>query len=232
MQRDVTLEGLYTSRASNSQTVTNLLQDESESVDTHAFVGGMRIRPTDRFSFIFDVEHGTNNNAFVRINPLEFTCFIVRAQFHVNDKLSLNGAFTSLDRLNPTPQVENEADSRSYTAAMTADATESAQLHDVGLSQRDSPGRPIERSVLLACAQGGGEIMENGKSNPLLEKRLRVAGTMVILGLLVELGTLHWSHPTAFLLFLFLGGALMGLGILFYSFIEKIFRRKIFSINL
>lgn len=60
--------------------------------------------------------------------------------------------------------------------------------------------------------------MENGKSNPRLEKRLRIAGSLIIFGLLVELGTLLWSHPTAFLLFLFLGGTMMGLGILFYLY--------------
>lgn len=51
-----------------------------------------------------------------------------------------------------------------------------------------------------------------------LEKRLRVAGLLVVLGLIVELVTLHWAHPTAFLFFLFLGGGLMGLGILFYLY--------------
>lgn len=118
MRREVRLDGLYTSRTSTSTTVTTLADDESESVDTHAFVGGFRVRPTEKFSFIFDVEHGTNNNAFVRINPLEFTRFRARAHYHVTDKLSLIGAFTSTDRLNPTPQVENESDARSYTVAV------------------------------------------------------------------------------------------------------------------
>jgi hypothetical protein len=118
IQRAIKLDGDYVSRVSNSPTVTTLTKDESESVATHAFVGGFRVRPTNRFSFIFDVEHGTNNNAFVRINPLEFTRFRTRAQVRVTDKLSLTGAFTSTDRLNPTPQVENESDARSYTAAV------------------------------------------------------------------------------------------------------------------
>jgi hypothetical protein len=117
-RRDVTLDGLFTSRTSTSSTVSTLVDDESESVDTHAFVGGFRVRPSDRFSFIFDVDHGTSNNAFVRINPLEFTRFRARTQVQVTDKLSLIGAFTSTDRLNPTPQVENESDARSYTAAV------------------------------------------------------------------------------------------------------------------
>lgn len=51
-----------------------------------------------------------------------------------------------------------------------------------------------------------------------LEKRLRVAGLLVVLGLLIELITLHWAHPTAFLFFLLLGGSLMGLGILLYLY--------------
>ncbi|MCI0523961.1 MAG: hypothetical protein L0Y75_01750 [Acidobacteria bacterium] len=136
MQREVTLDGLYTSRASTSSSVTNLVDDESESVDTHAFVGGFRVRPTDRFSFIFDVEHGTNNNAFVRINPLEFTRFRARANVQVTDKLSLIGAFTSTDRLNPTPQVENESDARSYTVAVNWEP-KSRLYVDVGYDYHD-----------------------------------------------------------------------------------------------
>ena len=49
-----------------------------------------------------------------------------------------------------------------------------------------------------------------------IEQRLRVAGVLVIAGLLVELVTLHWSHPTAFLFFLVIGGTLVGLGIATY----------------
>jgi uncharacterized membrane protein YczE len=48
---------------------------------------------------------------------------------------------------------------------------------------------------------------------PKIEKRIRVAGILLIAGLLVELVTLRWSHPTAFLFFLLLGGVLMALGI-------------------
>ena len=48
------------------------------------------------------------------------------------------------------------------------------------------------------------------------EKKIQLSGFLLIAGLLVELITLHWSHPTAFLFFMFLGGTLMGLGILVY----------------
>lgn len=49
-----------------------------------------------------------------------------------------------------------------------------------------------------------------------LEKRIRLSGLLLIAGLLVELVSLHWSHPTAFLLFLLLGGLLMAAGIALY----------------
>lgn len=51
-----------------------------------------------------------------------------------------------------------------------------------------------------------------------LEKRLRMAGLLVITGLLVELVTLYWAHPTAFLFFLLLGGSLMFFGIVLYLY--------------
>jgi hypothetical protein len=51
-----------------------------------------------------------------------------------------------------------------------------------------------------------------------IERRIRLAGSLLIAGLLVELVTLRWSHPTAFLFFLLLGGALMALGICVYLF--------------
>jgi predicted membrane channel-forming protein YqfA (hemolysin III family) len=49
-----------------------------------------------------------------------------------------------------------------------------------------------------------------------MEKRLRISATLVVAGLLVELITLFWSHPTTFLVFLFLGGSLIVLGVLVY----------------
>lgn len=49
-----------------------------------------------------------------------------------------------------------------------------------------------------------------------LQRRLRVSGALVMIGLLVEGITLFWSHPTAFLLFLVAGGVCLIAGILYY----------------
>jgi hypothetical protein len=52
-------------------------------------------------------------------------------------------------------------------------------------------------------------------SEPLtrIERRIRFSGILVIAGLLIELVTLHWAHPTAFIFFLIFGGGLVALGI-------------------
>jgi hypothetical protein len=49
-----------------------------------------------------------------------------------------------------------------------------------------------------------------------VEKRLRLSGILIIAGLVIELVTLKWSHPTAFLIFLIAGGLLLFVGILMY----------------
>jgi len=45
---------------------------------------------------------------------------------------------------------------------------------------------------------------------------LRVASGLIVLGLLVEIASLLWFHPLAFVLFAFVGAVLIGLGILVY----------------
>ena len=45
---------------------------------------------------------------------------------------------------------------------------------------------------------------------------LQVSSGLLILGLLVEIVSLLWFHPLSFVLFVFVGTALIGLGILLY----------------
>jgi fucose permease len=53
---------------------------------------------------------------------------------------------------------------------------------------------------------------------PVLSRRLKLAGILVALGLIVEALTMFWRHPTAFLVFLFLGALLVVAGVLLYLF--------------
>lgn len=48
------------------------------------------------------------------------------------------------------------------------------------------------------------------------ERRIRTAALLEIIGLVVEVLSLRWSHPTAFLLFVGAGGLLLAAGILLY----------------
>jgi hypothetical protein len=49
-----------------------------------------------------------------------------------------------------------------------------------------------------------------------LQQRLKVAAYLLIGGLLIEAGTLYWVNPLSFMLFIGLGGTLVGLGIIVY----------------
>jgi hypothetical protein len=53
--------------------------------------------------------------------------------------------------------------------------------------------------------------------NP-LERRLQFSGILLILGLFIEALCLFWTRPVAFVLFLGVGGLLLGLGMLLYLF--------------
>ena len=47
-----------------------------------------------------------------------------------------------------------------------------------------------------------------------MKKRLRISGVLILTGLLAELGSLLWSHPTSFVAFLLLSGSLLLSGML------------------
>jgi uncharacterized membrane protein YdcZ (DUF606 family) len=49
-----------------------------------------------------------------------------------------------------------------------------------------------------------------------IRRFLQVSSGLIILGLLVEIVSLLWFHPLAFVLFAFVGAALIGAGILVY----------------
>ncbi len=51
-----------------------------------------------------------------------------------------------------------------------------------------------------------------------MQCRVRVSSALVLLGMIVELVSLLWSHPTAFVLFVIPGALLMALAILFYLY--------------
>ena len=53
------------------------------------------------------------------------------------------------------------------------------------------------------------------KINP-IHAKLRVSGKFIILGLIVQAGSLFWNHPLSFIAFVGVGGLLLGIGIVLY----------------
>jgi len=47
---------------------------------------------------------------------------------------------------------------------------------------------------------------------------VRAASILVLVALVIELVTLHWSHPLSFLAFAIIGGAALGAGLLLYVY--------------
>ena len=58
--------------------------------------------------------------------------------------------------------------------------------------------------------------MNCAPANPKMSRALRVSGLLLIIGLLIELISLHFNHPLSFLGFMFIGGAFIALGVLVY----------------
>ena len=52
----------------------------------------------------------------------------------------------------------------------------------------------------------------------MMERRIRVSAILLVAGLLVELFTLHSARPTAFLVFVGIGGLLIAAGVALYLF--------------
>ena len=59
-------------------------------------------------------------------------------------------------------------------------------------------------------------MIETRNQNEFISKRLRVAGILIALGLVVEGLSLTWNHPLSFVAFLGIGGLLLLLGIVVY----------------
>ena len=52
----------------------------------------------------------------------------------------------------------------------------------------------------------------------LIESRIRWSGILIVVGLVVQMLTLLWTHPLAFMCFLLVGCPLVGAGIIFYLY--------------
>lgn len=49
-----------------------------------------------------------------------------------------------------------------------------------------------------------------------MEKKLRISGILIIIGLIVEAISMGWNSPLSFIAFLCIGGSFLVIGILYY----------------
>ncbi len=56
-----------------------------------------------------------------------------------------------------------------------------------------------------------------------IERRIRISGVLLVVGLVIEAVSLSWAHPTAFIAFVVFGGTSMAAGIFLflYSVVAK-----------
>jgi len=104
------------------RTVTLTNPDEGDGSypqTSHTLIGGLRFRPVKNTSLFFDYERGETDMAFVRVNPLAYRRFRVRANVKVTNSLSLDSALTTTDTANPTARVNQEGDFRAFSVSAT-----------------------------------------------------------------------------------------------------------------
>jgi heme A synthase len=53
-------------------------------------------------------------------------------------------------------------------------------------------------------------------NEPKMDRRIRIAGILLVIGLGIDALSLFWNHPLAFLGFMFVGGLFVFLGIAVY----------------
>jgi len=51
-----------------------------------------------------------------------------------------------------------------------------------------------------------------------IERRIRWSGLIIALGLIIQSGTLFWTHPLSFMAFLLIGCPLVAAGLLLYLY--------------
>jgi hypothetical protein len=101
-------------------TLTNPDEGDGRYPQTgNSLISGLRFRPIKNASLFFDYERGETDRAFVRVNPLAYRRFRVRANVQVTNSLSLDSALTATDTANPTARVDQEGDFRALSVSAT-----------------------------------------------------------------------------------------------------------------
>jgi hypothetical protein len=100
---------------------------------TNTFIFGFKVKPVKMWSVYMDLEHGTNDNVFTRVDNYDFTNVRVRSILRPNRTLAFNASLVTKDNSNPAI-AENGRDfgvnikSRIFTSSLDWSPNETFSL--------------------------------------------------------------------------------------------------------
>lgn len=141
-----------------SATNPNLISEEEEN-STNTLLAGMKIKPVKNWVIFWDVEHGSADNVFTRIENYKFTNFRARSRVTLN-KFAFNVSVISKDNNNPSktidvPPLDFGTDIKTRNISTSIDWTPISELSISGGYTRhnltsDTPIRvPVGSNIIL-----------------------------------------------------------------------------------
>ena len=89
--------------ALNSNSPTPLIpENEAETNNTHAVLGGFKARPAHNWTLYFDAEHGTADNVFTRIGNYDYTNVRAKSRYKPTSRIAFNLAVITKNNSNPS----------------------------------------------------------------------------------------------------------------------------------
>ena len=91
---------------SPTPSVSSAIIGEHEENSTNTFLAGFKLKPTKGWVIFGDVEHGTSDNVFTRVENYDFTNFRVRSRWSYKT-VTVNVSGMTKDNTNPSVTLDN-----------------------------------------------------------------------------------------------------------------------------
>jgi hypothetical protein len=90
--------------------IGTVAKPELEKIDnsTNTFIFGFKAKPVKMWSVYMDLEHGSADNVFTRVDNYDFTNVRVRSILRPNKTLSFNASLVTKDNSNPSVTEDNK----------------------------------------------------------------------------------------------------------------------------
>lgn len=105
-KRNVEGSGIDTTLTSAPSPTNPAFISSEEHNNTHAFIGGTKIKPTKNWVIFADVEKGSADNVFTRVENYKYTSFRIRNRWTF-DRWGINLSAITKDNTNPSFNIVN-----------------------------------------------------------------------------------------------------------------------------